>query len=74
MAKIQGAIVVDTEKCKGCSVCVVSCPTKVIALSKEVNSKGYSYAYMQIPEACTGCTSCAQVCPDTVITVYKVKE
>ncbi len=73
MAKIKGAIVVDTEKCKGCEVCVVSCPTKVIALATEVNSKGYNYAYMKNPEACTGCASCAMVCPDSVITVYKVK-
>jgi 2-oxoglutarate ferredoxin oxidoreductase subunit delta len=73
MAKLRGAIVVENEKCKGCSVCVVACPTKVIALAQEVNGKGYHYAYMENPNACTGCTSCAQVCPDTVITVYKVR-
>ena len=64
---------VDTEKCKGCGVCVVNCPSKVIALAKEVNGKGYNYAYMAIPDACTGCTNCASICPDTVITVYRVK-
>ncbi|MDR1021965.1 MAG: 4Fe-4S binding protein [Prevotellaceae bacterium] len=73
MAKIRGAIVVDTEKCKGCEVCVVSCPFGVIALAQEVNGKGYRYAYMHQPDACTGCISCALVCPDSVITVYKVK-
>ena len=70
---LRGAIVVDTEKCKGCGVCVVNCPSKVIALAKEVNSKGYNYAYMALPDACTGCTNCACICPDTVITVYRVK-
>ncbi len=70
---LKGAIVVDNEKCKGCSVCVVNCPTKVIALAKEVNAKGYNYAYMLNPEACTGCTNCATVCPDSCITVYRVK-
>lgn len=73
MAKIKGAIVVNIEQCKGCGVCVEACPTKVIALSNEVNSKGYTYSFMQQPDACTGCTSCAQVCPDTVITVYRMK-
>lgn len=73
MAKIKGAITVDIEKCKGCGVCVVSCPTDVIAQAREVNGKGYNYAYMEQPEKCIGCASCAMVCPDSVITVYKVK-
>ena len=41
MAKIKGAIVVDTERCKGCNLCVVACPLNVISLAKEVNVKGY---------------------------------
>jgi len=73
MAKIKGAVVVDTERCKGCGVCVVNCPSKVLGLAKEVNGKGYNYAYMENPDACIGCASCAIVCPDGVITVYKVK-
>lgn len=47
MAKFRGAIVVDTEHCKGCSLCVVACPTKVIELNPDVNGKGYHYAYMK---------------------------
>ncbi len=74
MAKVQGAIVVDKEKCKGCEVCVPACPTQVIELAKEVNGKGYHFAYMAHPDACIGCANCAIVCPDGVITVYKVKK
>jgi 2-oxoglutarate ferredoxin oxidoreductase subunit delta len=73
MAKIKGAIVIDIEKCKGCEVCVVSCPTDVIRLEKKVNSKGYHFAYMEHPDNCTGCANCAVVCPDGVITVYRKK-
>lgn len=73
MGKMRGAIVVDVERCKGCEVCVVNCPTETIALAKEVNGKGYHFAYMEQPDACTGCTNCAIVCPDGVITVYRVK-
>ncbi len=73
MAKVKGAIEVDIEKCKGCGVCITACPTNVIQLAKQVNGKGYNYAYMENPEACNGCTNCAVVCPDTVIEVYRVK-
>ena len=73
MAKIKGTIVVDLERCKGCGVCVASCPCKALELSAEVNSKGYPVARMASPDACTGCASCAVICPDSVITVYRQK-
>ncbi len=72
MAKVKGDIVINTERCKGCEVCVPSCPFEVIAMAKEVNSKGYHFA-MKVNDECTGCTNCALVCPDGVITVYRVK-
>lgn len=74
MAKIQGAVTVNVERCKGCDLCVVACPCGVLALQpKEVNNRGYHFAYMARPEKCTGCTSCAMVCPDACIEVYRVR-
>ncbi|HNQ83180.1 MAG TPA: 4Fe-4S binding protein [Bacteroidales bacterium] len=73
MAKVRGVIIVDIERCKGCEVCVGSCPTEVIAMAREVNHKGYHYAFSANPDECTGCTNCAVVCPDGVITVYRKK-
>ncbi len=72
MAKLKGAIVIDIERCKGCEVCIDACPETVIAMNKNVNSKGYHYA-MVVNENCTGCTNCAVICPDGVITVYRMK-
>lgn len=74
MAKIIGAVTVDEARCKGCELCVVACPTNVLALQpKEVNDRGYHYAYVVQPDACIGCASCATVCPDACIEVYRVK-
>ena len=65
MAKIKGAVVVNTERCKGCNLCVVACPSDVL--------EGYHYVYMKNPDACIGCASCGLVCPDGCLTIYKVK-
>ena len=73
MSKIKGTILVDRERCKGCGVCTAACPMNVLALSKEVNSKGYPVAEMANPDACTGCASCGISCPDACITVYRQK-
>ena len=73
MAKTIGAVEINRERCKGCDHCVVACPCDVLTLAvKEVNDRGYHYAYDKAPEACIGCAACATVCPDGCITVYRV--
>lgn len=71
MSKLTGAIVADTERCKGCALCVTACPKGAIAMAKKVNINGYNYVEMVDTDACTGCASCAIVCPDACITVYR---
>ena len=65
MAKIKGAIVVNTDRCKGCQLCIYACAKDVIALaSKKVNISGYPYVEAVRPDDCVGCASCAIVCPE----------
>lgn len=73
MAKVKGAVTVNQERCKGCDLCVEACPADVLMLQpKEVNNRGYHFAFMKNPDACIGCASCATVCPDGCIEVYRV--
>lgn len=75
MSKVIGAVEIDAARCKGCSLCVATCPTDVLQLQqKEVNDRGYHFAYSAIPDNCIGCASCALVCPDACIEVYRLVE
>ena len=73
MAKVKGNVIVDTERCKGCNLCVVSCPSDVLELAREVNNKGYNFVMVKNPNECIGCANCGYVCPDGCLTVYKLK-
>ena len=44
---------------------------QVLAVGKNVNSKGYEYIEPVNQEACIACCMCARICPDGAIEVYK---
>lgn len=63
-------VVVDAEKCKGCDLCVVSCPEKNLKLSTSLNRGGYHPAVFSFHGDrgdCTACGICYWVCPDFAI-------
>lgn len=67
----RGTVVIDTEMCKGCDLCIDACPPQVLVMTtgSAVNSRGYLYP--QLLPGCTGCRACSQICPDFVFQVYK---
>ena len=67
---IRGTVIVDTEFCKGCELCIEACPQECLRLSQTLNQKGYQFAEL-FGDSCTGCENCALVCPDFVLTVYR---
>lgn len=71
MAKYQ--VNFEKENCKGCGLCTLHCPMKIVHLSEEeINNKGYTVAYVSDIEKCIGCTNCAIMCPDSVISIDKL--
>ncbi|NJD92057.1 MAG: 4Fe-4S dicluster domain-containing protein [Geobacter sp.] len=64
-------IIINEARCKGCGLCTIACPQKLVTLSDTPNSMGYTVAVFTGPEKCTGCALCAEMCPDVAIMVYK---
>ena len=67
---IRGTILVATDICKGCELCITACPQECLGLSERLNPRGYRYVQL-IADTCTGCINCALVCPDVAITVFR---
>ena len=59
----------NTERCKGCGLCIEVCTKKIIELDlASLNSKGYHPAKVTDESKCI---ACAMMCPDCVIKVEK---
>ena len=67
---MAGKIVINTERCKGCGLCVVVCLKGGIVISKQSNKTGYFPANATNIN-CTGCGMCAVICPDAIIEVHR---
>ena len=68
MAKVF-KVTIEKNRCKGCTLCVNACPKQVLAMSKEINDKGYFYSEVVNQPACIGCRFCGFMCPDVAITI-----
>ena len=67
MSKIE----INESRCKGCGLCTLACPRKLVSLSDTPNPMGYTIAVFSDQSKCTGCALCAEMCPDVAIMVFK---
>ncbi len=63
--------IIEAGECKGCGLCVESCPHGCIIIGTEINTIGYQYAHFD-SEMCDACGLCFYVCPEPgAITVVR---
>jgi 2-oxoglutarate ferredoxin oxidoreductase subunit delta len=64
----KGMVTFNSDRCKGCELCVSVCPVKIIELDRNTtNSKGYNPAHVSEANK----DKCGLMCPDSVITVER---
>ncbi len=64
-------IIIDTERCKGCNLCIAVCPRHLIKTSGQLNRKGYYAVKVEKMEECLACQQCALICPEAAIEILK---
>lgn len=67
----MGRITIDSERCKGCELCVPECKQTLVSMSAAYNKKGYRFAEFSGSEKCNACKLCAIACPEIAIEVVK---
>ena len=67
----KGFVVILEEECKGCCLCMDSCPQDALALSDNLNRRGLRYVRQLDADPCTGCGLCYVQCPSSAIVVYR---
>ena len=65
-------VTINEGLCKGCGLCVATCPKKIMVLNREkLTPKGYNPAALTDTEACIACAMCGIICPEGAIKVEK---
>jgi 2-oxoglutarate/2-oxoacid ferredoxin oxidoreductase subunit beta len=65
----MATVLVEKDRCKGCGLCVNACPSHVLAMSHDINARGYFFPMVEHEEECNACRHCTLVCPDVAIQV-----
>lgn len=67
----RGNVTVNVNECKGCGLCVESCPPRCLELAPDLSAYGVHPA-RYTGQDCTGCGICFYCCPEPgALTVYR---
>jgi len=63
--KNNGIPFIDKEKCTGCGLCTIDCPTKALIINQNSEKDIYQLLFRQ--EACNACGVCQKSCPENCL-------
>lgn len=68
----RGTVTINTDECKGCGLCVASCPPRCLELAPGLSPYGVHPA-RYLGQGCTGCGICFYCCPEPgALAVYRL--
>jgi len=57
--------IIDKEKCTGCGLCTIDCPTKAFVISQISEKEIYQLVFLR--ENCNACGVCEKSCPENCL-------
>ena len=69
--KNHGRPLIDKEKCTGCGLCAIDCPTKALMNNQSSEKDTYQLLFRQ--EACNACGVCEKSCPENCLQLVEKK-
>ncbi|MGB9682607.1 MAG: 4Fe-4S dicluster domain-containing protein [bacterium] len=68
--KYKYTVIVDTQRCKGCGICLNFCPREVFEFETYLNEGGH-HPVRANSDKCIGCRACVIMCPDIALELVK---
>lgn len=59
-------IIIDTNRCKGCGICISVCRAGALELDRAVRTR-YGGGAAVYKGGCVGCGNCTVMCPDIAL-------
>lgn len=62
-------IIIQSQLCKGCELCVYFCPEQILSMGNGLNTKSYHFPHV-LPDKdadCKQCRYCERICPEMAI-------
>ena len=58
-------LILDQEKCTGCGLCAIDCPTRALVISQMSEKETYQLLFLR--EHCNACGICQKSCPENCL-------